>query len=88
MVTQILFYGSAVWDCESVTVLDKFRIQFCKQILKLKQCTPSCMAYGELGMMPVSLLVKMRVLNYWCKVINCKNSKINNIFGQNCFFSL
>ena len=85
MVTPILLYGSEVWGCEAVTMLDKFQIQFCKQILKLKQCAPSCMVYGDLGIMPVSLLIKMRVLNYWCKVINCKDSKINNILYRTAF---
>jgi len=32
MVTLIVLYGSEVWGCESVTLLDKFQIQFCTQI--------------------------------------------------------
>jgi hypothetical protein len=34
------------------------------------------MIYGELGILPLSLQIKSRVLNYWGKLINDKIDKI------------
>jgi len=71
MITAILWYMSKVWGYES-SVLDRFQLQYCTQILGLKQSTTSCMIYGELGFTPVSVLIKNRILNYWCKLVNSK----------------
>ena len=37
------------------------------------------MVFGELGVLPIDVIIKSRVLNYWCKVINSKNEKINKV---------
>ena len=43
------------------------------------------MVYGELGVTPISLLAKLRVLKYWCKDINRKDSKIRNRLYRTAF---
>ena len=53
-------------------------------ILNLKQSTPNCMLHGELGVLPLSVTIKNRVLNYWSKLINSKEDKICNIFYRTC----
>lgn len=79
MIAPILMYGSEVWGIENVEIIDRFQLKFCKLILNLKQSTPNCMVYGELGILPISLRIKSRILSYWCNVITSKHSKISNI---------
>ena len=38
-----------------------------------------CFLFGELGVKPIALLIKSRMLCYWCKLINAKNDKICKI---------
>jgi len=77
MVAPILLYGLEVWGFENVDIINRFQLKFVKIVLGLKQTTPSCMVYGELGLLPLSTQIKSRVLNYWCKVLNDKENKIS-----------
>jgi len=77
MVAPVILYGSEVWGIENVDIVDRFQLKYCKSILNLKQSTPNCMVYGELGITPLSLQIKARVLNYWCKLVNGKKEKIS-----------
>ena len=85
MIAPILMYGSEVWGIENVEVIDRFQLKFCKLVLNLKQTTPNCMIYGELGILPTSIHIKSRILNYWCSVIMSKHSKISNILYRTMF---
>lgn len=58
MITPILLYGSEVWGCENVDIIDQFYLKFCKSLLDVKQTTSSVMVYGELGTMPLHLKIK------------------------------
>ena len=55
MVAPILMYGAEVWGVENVEVIDKFQLKYLKMILNLKQSTPNCMLYGDLGVLPLSV---------------------------------
>ena len=79
MIAPILMYGSEVWGIENVEVIDRFQLKFCKLVPNLKQTTPNCMIYGELGILPISIHIKSRILNYWCSVIMSKHSNIYTI---------
>ena len=72
MITPILLYGTEVWGCENVDIIDKFYFKFCKSLLDVKQTTPSVMVYGELGAMPLHLKIKSRVLNFWYRIVSGK----------------
>ena len=76
MITPILLYGSEVWGCENVDVIDQFYLKFCKSLLDVKQTTPSVMVYGELGTILLHLKIKSRVLNFWYRIISGKKDKI------------
>ena len=81
MITPILLYGTEVWGCENVDIIDKFYLKFCKSLLDVKQTTPSVMVYGELGAMPLHLKIKSRVLNFLYRFVSGKRiqSAINYI---------
>ena len=79
MISPILLYGSEVWGCENVDIINQFQLKYCKMLLKLKKSTPNIMIYGELGRMPMDCIIKSRVLNYWCRLVNSKEDKICHI---------
>jgi 3-oxoacyl-[acyl-carrier-protein] synthase III len=43
------------------------------------------MLYGELGVTPISLQIKSRIINYWCKLLNGKDDKICNILYKTAY---
>ena len=51
LITPILHYGSQVWGFAQGKCIVRVHLQFCKQILGVKQCTQTYFVYGELGRM-------------------------------------
>lgn len=85
LVTPILLYGSEVWAFENLNIIQSFQLKFCKFILTLKSPTPNCMIFGELGIKPIVIQAKTRLLCYWSKLLNCKDSKICNIVYRTAY---
>ena len=85
MIAPILLYGSEVWGCEDSSIIAKFQLQYLKLIMSVKKSTPNVMIFGELGVLPINLLIKNRVLNYWCKIVNNKQDKICNVMYRFMF---
>ena len=65
---------------ESCKMLDKLQLKFGKYILKLNKSTCSNMIYGELGVIPISIQAKCRLLNFQAKLVNGTECKLSNIF--------
>ena len=83
-VLPIMLYGCEVWGVGKNDMLDTVFLKFCKFLLGLKSCTPSCMVYGELGCYPVSLTIQIRIISYWLKLASPKKTKsVENC--MNCF---
>ena len=80
VVTPVILYGCEVWGFESCKKLDKLQIKFCKYILKLNKSICSNMIYGELGVIPISVQAKCRLLNFWAKLVDDTECKLSNIF--------
>ena len=78
-VDPILLFGSEIWGFENLASLEKFRIRCLKTILHLKSSTPDYMIYGELGILPLEHDVKLRMINYWSKLVNGKAEKLSTI---------
>lgn len=74
MVVPILLYGAEVWGFENCNI-ENFHIQFCKTILKVKKSTPHCMIYGELGRIPLNILIKARMVGFWQRIVCGKREK-------------
>ena len=49
MVLPIALYGSEIWGHVNFEIIERLHLQFCKMLLKVKKCTPTCMVLGELG---------------------------------------
>ena len=66
----ILLYGSEIWGFGNIDVIERIQLKFLKYIFNLKKSTPSFMIYGELGIMPIYIDIKTRVISYWSKTIS------------------
>ena len=43
MVLPIALYGSEIWGHANFEMIEQLNLQFCKMLLKVKKCTPTCM---------------------------------------------
>ena len=75
IVRPILMYGCEVWGLRTANPIEKFHLSFLKGILEVKSSTPNCFIYGELGVLPLIIERKMRVIKYWIKIIKNLNTK-------------
>ena len=80
MIVPILLYGSEVWGIYGYKEIDKLHLKFCKRILSVKQQTPSCAVYGELGRFPLSNICIERSLKYWLHILKSQNYCMYNIY--------
>ena len=78
-VVPVLLYGSEVWGFEDNKIIESVHMKFLKYVLGVKKSTPNSIVYGELGRMPLELLIKQRMINYWAKIVSSHNAKINKI---------
>ena len=79
LVKPVILYGAEVWGCENYDIFEKLQLRFCKYILSVNKSTCSNMVYGELGVMPVNIDVKTRMIVYWAKLICGNQGKISNL---------
>jgi hypothetical protein len=57
----------------------KVHVKFCKLLLNLKTSTPNFMLYGELGRYLLNITVKLKILLFWSKLIDGKQSKLSSL---------
>ena len=78
-VTPILLYGSEIWGYECVDILEKVHSRFCKLVTRSSKFKHNTMVYAELGRFPISILIKLRMINFWNRIVKGKESKISHI---------
>ena len=61
---------------------------FVKIILNLKKSTPSYMIYGELGIYPLEVDIKTRIISFWSKLLDFDSNKLSSMVYQvnKCLF--
>ena len=86
LVKPILLYGCEVWAAESVDIIEKIHLRFCKYVLQVNKSTCSNMVYGELGVTPLVLHAKSRMIMFWARISNSSSTpKLSNILYQLIF---
>ena len=76
-IVSIITYGCEVWGFTNIELIEKLQLKFIKMLLHLKQSTPSMMIYGELGITPLSVKIKTKMLMYWFRLL--KNRSENKL---------
>ena len=76
MVVPIMTYGCEVWGNKNNEILEKLQLRFYRYILKVKNGTPNCMLYGELGRYPIDIIIKCRLIAYWHKLVTGNINKM------------
>ena len=75
MVLPILFYGCEVWGFSRADPIERFYLSFLKNLLCVKSSTPNCFVYGELGVYPLILERKYRIVKFWLKIIRSNDER-------------
>ena len=57
-------------------------LRFLKSILGVRKQTSYIAVYGELGRIPMCAVRKIRILKYWCKIINSQDYLLYKIYSQ------
>jgi hypothetical protein len=76
MVKPIILYECETWGFGNNEIIERLHLKLCKLLLHPKTSTPDYMVYDELGRYPIRIDIKARMINFWCKIIMGKQSKI------------
>ena len=76
VIEPTLLYGCELWGMENTECIEQFRLKSYKQILQVRNSTPSYIIYGELGKLPLKCAIKSRMLKFWSKTVMGKVEKI------------
>ena len=87
MIKPILLYGSEIWGYSNVKPIERIHVKFLRSIFNLKQSTPNVMLYGEFGVYPIEIDVKVRLISFWSKVAATDSLKYSNMIYQHRFYS-
>ena len=89
MVSPILFYGCEVWGFSRADPIERFYLSFLKSLLCVKSSTPNCFVYGELGVYPLIIERKCRILKYWFKILKSDdNSLLKKLYNDMCLINM
>jgi hypothetical protein len=54
---------------KDLDLIERVHTDFLRKITNSKKSTPIYMLYGELGRYPLEIVIKTRIINYWCKFL-------------------
>lgn len=78
-IVPILTFNCEVWGFENLDLIETVQNNFLRTITKSKKSTPLYMLYGELGRYPMDIVIKSRMVNYWCKLVMGNRNKISKV---------
>ena len=85
---HVLLYGSEIWGFKNIDIIERVHLRFCKLILQLKKSTPNFMVYGELGGYPISVIMKVRMIRFWWRILNGKEFKLSYLLYKLMYINL
>ena len=86
MVLPIMLYGCEVWGYSVIREVEILYMKYLKYILGVHKNTCKDIVYGELGVYPVDIVIKTRMLSYWTRLITGKQSKLAYIMYQSLLY--
>ena len=81
-VKPILLYGSEIWGFGNLDDLERIQLKFLKFAFNLKRSTPTYMIYGELGVKPISIDIKTRMISFWSKLLCHEGNQVASSMYQ------
>ena len=79
LVMPIMLYGCEVWGYSDINQVEILHRKFLKQILSVHTNTPSAMVHGETGTVPLDVIVSSRMVTYFARLCNGKQTKLSFI---------
>ena len=79
MISPIFLYGCEIWGYGNIEPIEVFFRKFIKRALGLNKSTPNCIVYGEVGKFPIVHTVYARMIAFWVKVSEGKQSKLSSL---------
>ena len=81
LIEPILLYGSDVWASSKhmLDSIDKVCLFFIRYILRVKPTTSNLMCFGEVGIIPPSVIAKTNFLNFYIRVKQAHPNSLENI---------
>ena len=70
LVAPILLYGGEILSIGNHDNIEKVHLQFLKRILNVRAATLIVLVYGELGIYPLDISIKIRTLCFWSRLIS------------------
>ena len=78
-ILPILLYGCEIWGFHNTNLIENVHNQFLRSITKLRKSTPIYMVYAELGITPVDVHIKSRMIGFWISVLNKENTRLSKL---------
>ena len=78
-ILPILLYGCEIWGFQNVKMIENVYNQFLRSITILRKSTPMYMLYAELGIKPIEIQIKSRIIGFWIATLNSENSKLSKL---------
>ena len=69
-IDPILVYGCEIYGFENCQLLEKFRLQCLKAILRVRTSTPSYMVLAETGLPSLESVIRKRMIGFWSRLVS------------------
>ena len=79
IILPILLYGCEIWGFHNSNLIENVQNQFLRTITHLRKSTPIYMIYAELGITPVEIHIKSRMIGFWISLLNSEHTKLSKI---------
>ena len=79
-VCSVFLYGSELWGFHKCFDVEKVHLNFCKNILSVGKKTANNMVYFELGRLPLTVKMKLRIFKYWLKLKTTDNCVLKSCY--------
>ena len=82
LVGSVLSYACEVWGFHGAPDIEDIHSEFCRYLLGVKRSTNIVALHTELGRLPMIISRKLRIHQYWFKIINTENVVLREIYNM------